>query len=93
LAEFHIDLGNPGVDLVGLRIHIGELLEPARTNPLDLYKHLKAGPAEDFMYDTLGKFCAMLPEARGARPSDAPRSLSQVVSCFAYADVFGLFAN
>ncbi|MBZ5583037.1 MAG: hypothetical protein LAQ30_12710, partial [Acidobacteriia bacterium] len=49
-AEFDIDLGNPGVDLAGLCIHIGELIDPGRTNHLDLYPHLRAGAASDFMY-------------------------------------------
>lgn len=49
-AEFDIDLGNPGVDLTGLGIHIGELIDPGRTSHLDLYPHLLRGAAADFMY-------------------------------------------
>ena len=52
-AEFDIDLGNPGMDLTGLIIHVGELLDPGRTNHLALYQHLLGGATSDFMHYSL----------------------------------------
>ncbi|HET9371253.1 MAG TPA: hypothetical protein VFO19_13425 [Vicinamibacterales bacterium] len=49
-AELDLDLGNPLQDLVGLTIHIGELLDGKRTNHLDLRRKLAAGKAKEFLY-------------------------------------------
>ena len=41
LVHVDIDLGGAGTDLVGLAIHIAELLNPGKTNPLQVYTVLK----------------------------------------------------
>jgi hypothetical protein len=42
-AEVDVDLANPFVDVRGLAIHAWELLTPAKTNHLDLWKKLGRG--------------------------------------------------
>ena len=49
-ADLDIDLGHPGIDLTGLIVHIGELLDPSRTNHLDLFGPLAGGSTHDFLY-------------------------------------------
>ena len=50
LAEFDIDLGNPLQDLAGAVVHIGELLNPGKTDHLALAEKLSRGPSGDFSY-------------------------------------------
>jgi hypothetical protein len=46
-----IDLGNPLWDLEGLIVHVGELLDPGRTDHLSLHKALdKNAETSDFVY-------------------------------------------
>jgi hypothetical protein len=52
-AEFDLDLGNPLQDLVGVFVHLGELLDGKPTNHLDMRKVLAKSSAKDFMYYTL----------------------------------------
>ena len=52
-ADVDLDLGNPLEDLVGLTIHIGELLDGKRTNHLDLRSKLAKGKAKPFLYYTV----------------------------------------
>ena len=49
-GEFDIDLGNPKLDLAGFFVHVGELIDPGRTNHLDFFNHLAGGAAADFLY-------------------------------------------
>jgi hypothetical protein len=50
-ADLDLDLGNPLQDVVGLSIHIGELLDGKPTNHLDIGKQLlKAGKTADYVY-------------------------------------------
>ena len=49
-AEMDIDLGNPFWDLRGLIIHIGELLDPGRTDHLALFDKLSETPLKEFLY-------------------------------------------
>jgi hypothetical protein len=44
-ADFDLDLGNPLQDVVGLVIHIGELLDGKPTNHLDLGDSLRKNKA------------------------------------------------
>jgi hypothetical protein len=50
LAEFDLDLGNTLQDLAGAVVHIGELLNPGKTDHLALAEKLSRGPAGDFSY-------------------------------------------
>ncbi len=59
-AELDVDLGNPDVDARGLFIHIGELLDPGRTNHLQLYSHFLGGAAADFIYYRLDQATAQV---------------------------------
>ena len=49
-ADIDIDLGNPLWDLEGLCVHLGELLDPGRTDHFDVYKKLRKGPTADFVF-------------------------------------------
>ncbi|MGH9940238.1 MAG: hypothetical protein ACREAM_28690, partial [Blastocatellia bacterium] len=50
-AEFDIDLGNPGRDLEGFFIHLGELLSPGKTDHLKLREQLaKDQTVREFLY-------------------------------------------
>jgi hypothetical protein len=49
-AEFDLDLGNPLQDVVGIVVHIGELLDGKPTNHLDLWKKLAKGRTKDYVY-------------------------------------------
>ena len=44
-----LDLGNPLEDVVGFLIHMGELLNPGRTDHFKLFKTLKQGKAGEFL--------------------------------------------
>jgi hypothetical protein len=51
-AEFDLDLANPLQDVVGVVVHLGELLDGRLTNHLDLRKDLARTRAKDFLlYD------------------------------------------
>jgi hypothetical protein len=58
-AEFDLDLGNPLQDVVGIVVHLGELLDGKPTNHLDLWKKLPKGRARDHVH------YRVLPQARG----------------------------
>jgi len=49
-ADLDIDLGNPLQDVQGFFIHMGELIDPGKTDHLALWKKLKKGKAADFLY-------------------------------------------
>ncbi|MBL8174623.1 MAG: hypothetical protein JNK48_08135 [Bryobacterales bacterium] len=49
-AEADIDLGNPLWDLDGLFVHLGELLDPGRTDHFDVHKKLDKGETGDFVF-------------------------------------------
>jgi len=49
-VEADIDLGNPLWDLDGLFVHLGELLDPSRTDHFDVHRKLKKGDTEDFVF-------------------------------------------
>ena len=49
-ADIDIDLGNPLWDLEGLIVHIGELLDPGKTDHLALHRALDKGETKDFLY-------------------------------------------
>ena len=49
-ADIDVDLGNPGIDLTGFFVHIGELIDPGRTNHLGLFRELAGGTTDDFLY-------------------------------------------
>jgi hypothetical protein len=51
-AEVDIDLGNPFWDLQGLFIHLGELLDPGRTDHVKLRSALAKTTAKEFLYYT-----------------------------------------
>jgi hypothetical protein len=53
-AEFDIDLGNPD-KLPGLIIHTGELIDPGRTDQIQLAPFVRDSAAGDFLYYTLGQ--------------------------------------
>jgi hypothetical protein len=50
LAEFDLDLGNVMQDLAGAVVHVGELLNPGKTDHLALADELRRGPTGDFSY-------------------------------------------
>jgi hypothetical protein len=52
-AEFDLDLGNPLQDLVGIVVHLGELLDGKPTNHLDMRKALAKGRTRDFLHYTV----------------------------------------
>lgn len=52
-ADFDLDLGNPLQDVLGLVVHVGELLDDNPTNHLDLRRRLAKGKAADFLYYTV----------------------------------------
>jgi hypothetical protein len=49
-ADMDIDRGNPGWDLRSFLIHVGELLDPRKTNHLKLRGRLAKGATADFVY-------------------------------------------
>jgi hypothetical protein len=49
-VDLDLDLGNPLQDVVGLLVHIGELLDGRPTNHLDLRKQLAKGKAAPYLY-------------------------------------------
>ena len=49
-VDLDLDLGNPLQDVVGVVVHIGELLNGKPTNHLDLWKKLAAGKAKSYLY-------------------------------------------
>ena len=49
-ADLDIDLGNPLWDLDGFIVHLGELLDPARTDHFDLHRKLTKGDTGDFVF-------------------------------------------
>jgi hypothetical protein len=49
-VDLDIDQGNPGWDLKSFMIHVGELLDPRKTNHLKMRKTLAQGKTEDFVY-------------------------------------------
>lgn len=49
-GDIDIDLGNPFVNPRGFFIHVGELLDPGKTDHLALFKKLKGSPSNDFLY-------------------------------------------
>jgi hypothetical protein len=49
-ADVDIDLGNPLWDLEGLCVHLGELLDPGRTDHFALHKKLRKGDTSDFIF-------------------------------------------
>ncbi len=48
-VDLDLDLGNPLEDVVGFLIHMGELLNPGRTDHFKLFKTLKQGKAGEFL--------------------------------------------
>ncbi len=52
--DIDIDLGNPFWDLEGLFVHLGEFLDPAKTDHLALHRALNKGATKDFLgYDVV----------------------------------------
>ena len=49
-ADLDLDLGNPRQDVAGFLTHMGELLNPNRTDHFALRKRLAKGRARDFLY-------------------------------------------
>ena len=49
-GDIDIDLGNPFVNPRGFFIHIGELIDPGKTDHLALFKKLQDSPSKDFLY-------------------------------------------
>jgi hypothetical protein len=49
-TDVDIDLGNPLWDLEGLLVHLGELLNPGRTDHLSLHRQIDKGDTKDFTY-------------------------------------------
>jgi hypothetical protein len=49
-AEFDLDLGNPLQDVLGLIVHVGELLDGKPTNHLDMRKVLAKTRASEFLH-------------------------------------------
>jgi hypothetical protein len=49
-ADLDIDLGNPLWNLDGFIVHLGELLDSARTDHFDLHRKLNKGDTEDFVF-------------------------------------------
>ncbi len=49
-SDLDLDLGNPLQDIVGFLIHMGELLNPDRTDHFNLRKKLAKGRAKEFLY-------------------------------------------
>ena len=49
-ADIDIDLGNPFTTPRGFFIHVGELLDPGKTDHLALFKKLNESRAKDFLY-------------------------------------------
>lgn len=52
-ADLDLDLGNPLQDLVGLFVHVGELVSGKTTNHLDLRARLARGRAKAYLYYTV----------------------------------------
>lgn len=49
-ADIDMDLGNPLWDFEGLCVHLGELLDPGRTDHFALHKKLRKGATSDFVF-------------------------------------------
>jgi hypothetical protein len=49
-ADIDIDIGNPFTTPLGFVIHVGELIDPGKTDHLGLYKKLKATRCKEFLY-------------------------------------------
>jgi len=49
-ADIDIDLGNPFTTPLGFVIHLGELIDPGKTDHLSLCDKLRNGPCSDFLY-------------------------------------------
>ena len=49
-ADIDIDLGNPFTTPLGFIIHIGELIDPGKTDHLGLCRKLQDSPCSDFLY-------------------------------------------
>ena len=49
-VDLDLDLGNPLQDVVGFLIHMGELLNPGRTDHFRLRRKLEKGRAGEFLY-------------------------------------------
>lgn len=49
-TDLDIDLGNPLWDVEGALVHLGELLDPARTDHLALHAKLDRSDTKDFLY-------------------------------------------
>ncbi|MBI1788738.1 MAG: hypothetical protein HYR60_14465 [Acidobacteria bacterium] len=49
-ADIDVDLGNPFVSVVGFVVHLGELLDPGKTDHLALFSRLKGSASNDFLY-------------------------------------------
>jgi hypothetical protein len=54
-ADLDLDLGNPLQDVVGLVVHIGELVSGTSTNHLDLRKLLAKGRTKPYLYYTIAE--------------------------------------
>jgi len=49
-ADLDIDEANPGWDLARFILHVGDVLDPRKTNHLELRKTLTGGATSDFLY-------------------------------------------
>ena len=49
-ADIDIDLGNPFVNPLGFFIHVGELIDPGKTDHIALFKKLRDSASSDFLY-------------------------------------------
>jgi len=49
-GDIDIDLGNPLWDLEGVLVHLGELLDPGKTDHIALHDKLDQGDTKDFLY-------------------------------------------
>ena len=49
-ADIDIDIGNPFTTPLGFIIHVGELIDPGKTDHLGLYKKLKSTRCKEFLY-------------------------------------------
>lgn len=49
-ADLDLDLGNPLQDVMGFFIHVGELIDPGKTDHLKISRLLKNTPAFNFIY-------------------------------------------
>jgi hypothetical protein len=54
-ADIDIDLGNPFTTPLGFFIHLGELLDPGKTDHLAVFDDLCTSPVNDFLYYELAR--------------------------------------